>query len=209
MTDLTMQIKNRQSFNAPVVLTLVSDASRPCKTDFDNATDQTCSIDQPCILGQLRHELRRAQRSGSALSVLVVNQNQAIGKNTVTISGLLKTIRLITRETDAVGYIDQRTLAVLLPYTDEDGANKIRGKLMTCNRDPQFSIATSTYPDQLFDSLTKNGCISPGALKLMFEDSTQNPRIKLLIKRWLDIIGSLLGLLILTPVMLITAALVK
>jgi len=209
MMDSTIQIKNRQSFNVPLVLSLASEASRLCKTDFDNATDQTCSIDQPCILEQVRLEIRRAQRSGSALSVLVVNQNQAIGKNTVTISGLLKTIRLITRETDAVGYIDQLTLAVLLPYTDEDGANKIRRKLMACYRDPQFSIATSTYPDQLFDSLTKNGCISPGALKLMFEDSTQNPRIKLLIKRWLDIIGSLLGLLILTPVMLITAALVK
>jgi lipopolysaccharide/colanic/teichoic acid biosynthesis glycosyltransferase len=204
--SLTTPIKNWQPFDYPLELSF---ALRHPKTDFANAAHPTCCIDQHCILGQLRHEIKRAQRSGSALSVLVVNQNQASGKGAVAIRRLLKTIRLITRETDAVGYIDQRNLAVLLPYTDEDGANKVREKLMASYRDPQFSFVTSTYPNQLFDSLTKNGCVSPDALNLMFEESTQNSRVKPLIKRGLDITGSILGLLILSPVMLITAALVK
>jgi exopolysaccharide biosynthesis polyprenyl glycosylphosphotransferase len=108
-----------------------------------------------------------------------------------------------------VGYIDQSTLGVLLPYTDQAGAKKIISKITGSYINPQFSIATSTFPDQVFDNLVKIGCVSSDVLKLMLEDSIKNPKFMLAIKRVFDVAASFLGLIALSPIMLIVAVLVK
>lgn len=193
---------------ASPVLEIV-DASRPRMVDFDNATDQHWVIDKPCFLDHLRLEKQRAQRSGSALSILMLIQEHSNGKDSENISFLLKAVHSKIRETDIVGYIDQHTLGVLLPYTDKEGAKKFGEKIMNGFNRRQLSVAGATYPDQLFDSLADIGSVSSDILSLMLEDSIKFSRIKLQIKRGIDIVGSIAALLILAPLMLITAALVK
>ncbi len=203
------QINSRHPFVGPLAQTLTADSSIQQIANPKRVANHACFTDQPCILERLRREKQRAQRSGFALSVLLVTQYHINGHNPIAISGLLKAIRLKTRETDFAGYIDQRSLGVVLPYTDKEGASKIREKLIADCRDPQISITTSTYPDQLLDSLTKNGCVSPDALKLMVEDTIQNSRVKDGIKKGIDIIGSIVALLILSPLLLVTTGVVK
>jgi exopolysaccharide biosynthesis polyprenyl glycosylphosphotransferase len=206
MMDSIIPFVQCKTYGDPLALPL---APRRPRTDLTKVADQTCSIDQPCILGQLRHEIQRAHRSGSALSVLVVDQFQTNRTGTEAIRGLLKSIQLKTRETDVAGYISQHKLAVLLPYSNGEGVNKIKERIMAGYTAPQITITTSTYPDQLFDSLTEIGCVSPDALRLIVEDSIQNSWLKLRIKRGVDVVGSILALLILSPLMLLAAVLVK
>jgi lipopolysaccharide/colanic/teichoic acid biosynthesis glycosyltransferase len=203
----TMQMKSKPLLNDPVVstkATKATDASKCCKTDFDKVFDQSC------FLEQLRLEKNRAQRSKTALSIVLLTQDNPKSDGLIGISEMLKFVRTITRETDVVGYIDKYTLGVLLPYTDEIGAQRIGEKIVNSYINPQLAIVTSTYPDQIFDSLAKNGCVSSDVLKLMLEDSIAPGSLyKLQIKRAIDVIGSIIALSILSPLMLVVAALVK
>ncbi|WP_349026672.1 sugar transferase [Methyloglobulus sp.] len=203
----TMQMKSKPLLNDPLVsttATTATTASKCCKTDFDKVFDQSC------FLEQLRLEKHRAQRSKTALSIVLLTQDKPKSEGLTGISEMLKFVRTITRETDVVGYIDKYTLGVLLPYTDEIGAQRIGEKIVNSYINPQLAIVASTYPDQIFDSLAKNGCVSSDVLKLMLEDSIAPGSLyKLQIKRAIDVIGSLIALSILSPVMLVAAALVK
>jgi hypothetical protein len=115
MNSIT-HIKNNQSFDDSLALFVAVDTVPRYTTNFDKA------IDQPCFLEQLRLEKRRALRSRSALSLLLLTQINTDGENSTGISELLKTFQSKMRETDIAGYIDQHTLGALLPYTDEKGA---------------------------------------------------------------------------------------
>jgi exopolysaccharide biosynthesis polyprenyl glycosylphosphotransferase len=174
-----------------------------CKTDFDDI------FDKPCFLERLRVEQHRAQRSGSALSIVLLTHVASNEEGFRELSSILNTIRTKLRETDVVGYVDIRTVGVILPYTDEDGAGKISDKIMQGVNAQNVSISCATYPNQIFDSLAKKGCVSGDVLKLMLEDSVIQSRSGLFFKRVLDIVGAIVGLLVLSPVMLIAALLVK
>lgn len=163
-------------------------------------------FDKRCFLEQLRSERYRAQRSGTDLSLLLLSRDKY---SSINMCEQLKILDTVIRETDSVGYIDDSTLGILLPYTDQDGAKKITGKILHGFINPQFSIATATFPDQVFDNLAKSGCVSSDVLKLMLEDTIDNSRFGLLVKRAIDIFGSLMALLILSPIMLTAAICVK
>lgn len=187
--------------NGPSKLSVINeDVTTCCKAELEKV------FDKPCFLEQLRVERYRAQRSGTPLSILLLTQDKY---STSHISDQLKMLRTIIRETDSVGYIDQNTIGVLLPYTDQNGAKKIINKIMGSYINPQFSIATSTFPDEVFENLVKIGCVSSDVLKLMLEDSIKHSPLSLAMKRAFDILASTLGLLALSPLMLIVAVLVK
>ena len=127
-----MQFKSSKCLSQPLCET--DEVSNRCKNEFDGV------IDMPCFLVQLRLEQQRAQRSGSALSILLLTETNPTGKGYTGISQQLKTIKAIIRETDCVGYIDPYTVGVLLPYTSEEGAKKISEKILAGFRSPSFSI---------------------------------------------------------------------
>jgi exopolysaccharide biosynthesis polyprenyl glycosylphosphotransferase len=123
---------------------------------------------------------------------------------------ILGLIRKKTRDTDISGFVNHKAICVLLPDTDESGANEICAKLT--NKLPQFSITSSSYPDHIFESLTKNGCIQPDAFPFEIWDPMDLKGaswFKCLLKRAVDIVGSIIGILIFMPVMLITALAIK
>jgi exopolysaccharide biosynthesis polyprenyl glycosylphosphotransferase len=155
---------------------------------------------------QLRHEINRAQRSGFALSILLITQNQ---KDARGIKEIYKYVRTHIRETDLLGYVDHQTLGVILPYTDEKGAEKSAQNILKNLVNPKFSIAASTYPDKVFDRLTENVDATPDVLSLILDNSVEHSTFKLRVKRAIDIVGSIIGLVLLSPLMLVTAALIK
>jgi exopolysaccharide biosynthesis polyprenyl glycosylphosphotransferase len=162
------------------------------------------------FLRQLHLETLRAQRSKSTLSIIVLTLDKEANLESLNMNEILGIIRKKTRDTDISGFVNHKTLCVLLPDTDEAGAKEICAKLT--NKIPQFSITTSSYPDHIFESLTKNGCISPDAFPFEIWDPMDlkgESWFKSLLKRGIDIVGSIIGILIFMPVMLVTALAIK
>jgi len=156
---------------------------------------------------KLRIEKLRAQRSKSTLSIILLVLEKETDSEAINMRAILDGIQTKIRDTDISGLINHKTIGVLLPDTDENGANKLCEKLV--NGNPQFSATTSSYPDHIFESLEKIGAIQPDAHPFELKDSMDNVWFKLFLKRVLDIVGSIIGILILAPVMLVTALVIK
>jgi len=162
-----------------------------------------------CFLKQLRLEKLRAQRSKSTLSIILLTLDKETEDESINMNEILDLVQTKIRDTDISGFVNHNTIGVLLPNTDEKGAKELCQKLVSGNKNPQFSTTTSSYPDHIFESLEKTGSILPGAFPFQLEDSKGALWFKLLLKRGVDIVGSIIGMLALMPVMLITALAIK
>jgi exopolysaccharide biosynthesis polyprenyl glycosylphosphotransferase len=161
------------------------------------------------FLEQLRLEKLRAQRSKSTLSIILLTLDKETFGESINMREVLDIVRKKTRDTDISGLVNHKTIGVLLPDTDEKGAKEICEKLVNGNEYPQFSTTTSSYPDHIFESLSKSGSIQADAFPFELKDSINNSWLKFLLKRGIDIVGSIFGIIILMPVMLITALAIK
>jgi exopolysaccharide biosynthesis polyprenyl glycosylphosphotransferase len=162
------------------------------------------------FLKQLHLETLRAQRSKSTLSIILLTLDKEENLESLNMNEILSVIRKKTRDTDISGFINHKTICVLLPDTDESGAKEICAKL--ANKIPQFTITSSSYPDHIFESLTKNGCVQPDAFPFEIWDPMESKGaswFKSFLKRGMDIVGSIIGILVFMPVMLITALIIK
>ena len=166
-------------------------------------------LDKTKFLDQLRIEKYRAKRSDTPLSLLMIKLNRPHRAGSGGIRELLKVVATIVREIDIVGYIDHQTLGVLLPYTDEKGASKSIEKIKKGFINPHFIITSATFPNEIFDSLIKSDGASEDVLGLMLEDSIEHSWFALKVKRMIDILGSVFGLIVLSPLMLLTYLLIK
>jgi lipopolysaccharide/colanic/teichoic acid biosynthesis glycosyltransferase len=171
-------------------------------------TDGGNYLDNANFIKQLNYEQRRVQRSEGKLSILILTHNLA-GQKKSSIRALIKKVRAKIRETDILGYIDQNTLGVLLPYTGEEGAKESLKKIMVAFQETPLLITSATYPDHIFESLAKNGCVSPEAFGHLLDDSIDDSEFKFQVKRTIDVIGSIALMLALSPVMIVTAILIK
>jgi exopolysaccharide biosynthesis polyprenyl glycosylphosphotransferase len=161
------------------------------------------------FIDQLRLEKLRAQRAKSRLSIILLTLDQGKEDRFIDRMTLLNTVRAKTRATDICGWVSEKTLGILLPDTDEKGAKEICEKLIHEHQDLPFSFRISTYPDHIFESLTKEGCIRPDAFPFALEEIRGPSWIELLLKRGLDIAGAIIGILVFMPVMLMTALAIK
>lgn len=160
-----------------------------------------------CFHEQLRLETLRAQRSKSTLSIILLTLDKETNVDPINMNEILGVVREKIRDTDISGFVNHNVICVLLPDTDEKGAKEICAKL--ADESSQFSITTSSYPDHIFESLTKNGYVRPDAFPFELGDSIGSSRFKLSLKRAVDIVGSIIGIVIFMPVMLITALAIK
>jgi exopolysaccharide biosynthesis polyprenyl glycosylphosphotransferase len=158
---------------------------------------------------QLHLEKLRTQRSKSSLSIILLTPDNKTDGEPINLSQILGIVRAKTRDTDISGFVNHNTIGILLPDTDEKGAKEICVKLVNGNINPQFSTTISTYPDHIFESLAKDGYVRPDAFPFELEGSLSAPWFKLLLKRGVDIVGSIIGIVIFMPVMIITALAIK
>jgi exopolysaccharide biosynthesis polyprenyl glycosylphosphotransferase len=193
--------------SAPVKLKVVDNTLNRRQTGR-RKTDVEKVFDTPHFIKQLNFEQRRAQRSGVPLSIMLLTHDLANAEN-LSVRTLLKKVQAKIRETDILGYVDQHTLGVLLPYTSEEGARKSLKKIMDAFEETPLRIAVATYPDHIFESLAKNGSVPPELFELLLDDSIDYSENRFKVKRAIDVIGSLVLMLALSPVMIVTAMLVK
>jgi len=178
----------------------LNDVIRSLKTDI---------LPKSYFLKQLQREKRRADRTRAPLSIALFRFIAVKGDHSDKVGKFLELLQSSTRETDIVGYLGEDLISLLLPETNKEGAQECINKIAKGYKKLPFSIITGTYPDQIFDNLVMESEDPTDFYPLLLEDSMQSKRLGYLLKRLLDIVGSLIGILLFSPVMLITAIAIK
>jgi exopolysaccharide biosynthesis polyprenyl glycosylphosphotransferase len=162
------------------------------------------------FLNRLREEKRRADRSKAALSLAIfrLQEEGKTGKN--LIEELLNHLHKNTRETDIKGWIDRNEIGLILPDTNGEGVNRFVEKIENGNGKMHYSVIKGTYPDLLFKRILKEGQSQPELYPIDIDESIKKrDRLQWGLKRGMDLIGSIVGLLLFSPVMVLAAVAVK
>jgi lipopolysaccharide/colanic/teichoic acid biosynthesis glycosyltransferase len=154
------------------------------------------------FLKQLQRERSRTDRSRAPLSIALFSPDSEIGD----VEGLLEVLHRSKRETDILGYLGENRFAILLPDTNEHGARRLAEKVVDRANNFPFSTVTRTYPDQLFDNLITEKQGLPDFYPFFLDGAADRSRGGYFLKRGLDILGAVAGILLLSPLMLIVAA---
>jgi lipopolysaccharide/colanic/teichoic acid biosynthesis glycosyltransferase len=159
------------------------------------------------------HERARVDRDGTEFSLVVFPAElRAL---------LLDPIRRAMRSIDEVGWLDERTVGVLLPITSLEGGMAFAGRVAASLDSPSAALPLKvfSYPRHWFlQSAEERGSEAtrkvppanlrnfpelPEVLERVFRKRTPGW------KRVLDVTGSLLGLLLLSPLFLLIAGYIK
>ena len=169
----------------------------------------------------LTHERRRAERSRKpfVLMLLELHPLHAKSVGAAFSERVESAIAEATRETDLIGWYEEgRILAVIFAElnVDEDVpvAELLRSKIETVLADSvgakaaaRIVITTHIFPE----SWNQNGTERPADLKL-YPDLSQKAskkRVPIVVKRGIDVLGSFLLLLILSPILAAIAIAIK
>jgi len=158
------------------------------------------------FLNALRIERRRADRSKSPLSIILfyLPKEEEAGKN---FQKFFELIHQNTRETDIKGWVDGHILGMILPDTDKNGAKQCVDKIAKRNGDMFYSTTISTYPDHLFEKILKEE--TPDLYPFYPDETISSKKFQAILKRAIDIVGALIGLVIFSPIMLLIALAIK
>ena len=156
------------------------------------------------------YERARADRTGDKLSVVLCDLNGNAGSRRFEYLAVHTLSRAI-RNTDHLGWYDRKCLAVVLPLTGHEGAKQfVQGLLQMPdngerNVAAELRITIHSYPDKWIDDKDTVGKSHPGGKDAGLYFTTPVPRWK----RALDIVGSSLGLVALSPLFLLLAVYIK
>ena len=166
-------------------------------------------LPKSAFLKQLRHEERRADRAKASLSLALIRFGDRNPGEPGNIKGVLELLQNHIRETDTPGYLDENVIGIILPDMDEKGTQAFKARVVNGYDHFPFSMITQTYPNQLYDYLLTNNQNRSDCYPFFLADSKKSNRLTYSLKRGLDIVGALAGLLLLSPLMLITALAIK
>jgi lipopolysaccharide/colanic/teichoic acid biosynthesis glycosyltransferase len=156
----------------------------------------------------LSHERSRADREGSRFSLVVLNVS-GLSRNGDGVLLVTKTIRGAMRSIDEVGWLDARSIGVLLPATGREGGNKFACRVFESisGQASRISWMVYTYPDHWI--LTDGEDREAGALRVTAAvDALFRKRIPRW-KRGVDILGSAFLLVLLSPLFLLLGVYIK
>jgi lipopolysaccharide/colanic/teichoic acid biosynthesis glycosyltransferase len=166
-------------------------------------------------------ERKRSERSGKAFLLMLVDSGNCTSseEHRKLIAEILSSLSLSTRETDVLGWY-KKNVSVGVIFTEistEDKASisaVMRARVTEVLRNRlkleqfgQITISFHVFPDE-WDHEDQNRSSNPRMYPdlLEREDSQRVPRI---IKRIIDVLGSMLALLLLSPVFLLVAVAIK
>ena len=152
----------------------------------------------------LQHEKRRTERSKLPLSIALFYFDDNRSDSSDDVVERLRLIYDNKRETDTLGYLSDDLVAVLLPDTNAQGTQRFLEKIVLRANDLTFTSTTATYPDRVFDSLAEEHRALADFDPLFLEDPSQR-KVADLVKRGIDILGAATAILLLSPLMLMTA----
>ena len=126
-------------------------------------------------------------------------KNEGEGKN---LDKFFNYIHRVTRETDIKGMISEDIVGLILPDTDRNGTQTCIRKLVQGNGYFPYSVVSATYPDALFQKLLDEAEDQPDMFPLNLDQVIMYHGFQLFLKRVLDVVGSLVGLIIFSPLFL-------
>jgi lipopolysaccharide/colanic/teichoic acid biosynthesis glycosyltransferase len=159
------------------------------------------------FLRMVQREKRRTDRSHSALSLALIEVDS---DHPTARDAALERIRGMVRETDYTAAIDDDAIAALLPDTGEAGLRSFLDKVALSRQAHVLSVVGATYPDASFDRLVAERMGTPRSRHAVDEA----PPLSVAaggypLKRTLDVVGSLAALVLLSPLMIVVALLIK
>ena len=161
------------------------------------------------FLNRLRIEKLRVDRSKAPLSVALFYFHQKEEDARNIIHDFLTSLQGSIRESDIKGWVDHDVIGLILPDTDEKGVSRCVEKITNGNGDLNYSVITGTYPNHLFQKLLTEEEGLPDFFPLDLDGAVKSKSLQITVKRMMDILGSLVGLLISSPLMLVTAIAIK
>jgi len=166
-------------------------------------------LPKPNFLKRLRIEKRRVDRSRAPLSIVLFYFHREVKEGEESAQEFLRSLLRNTRETDIKGLVDHGVIGLILPDTDRRGVQKYIEKIKNGNGDSAFSVATGTYPDDLFHKLLADEPSQPDLFPINLDESQEPRKIELALKRAVDILGAVVGLVLFSPIMLVISLAVK
>ncbi|OGP74744.1 MAG: polyprenyl glycosylphosphotransferase [Deltaproteobacteria bacterium RBG_16_50_11] len=166
-------------------------------------------LSKPHFISSLRLEKRRADRSKIPLSLVLFYVGREENGELNLIQRLLISLVQKTRETDIKGWIDHDVIGLLLPGTDEKGTQTCVEKISSEKGERPYSIVTATYPDHLFQRLLCENEDSSDFFPLSLDEPEETHAIQFALKRVIDVAGSVVGIFLSSPLILLTAFTIK
>lgn len=161
------------------------------------------------FLHRLWIEKRRADRSKSPFSIVSFCYQQGLSEQGDVIQNFLTSLNCETRETDVKGWIDHNVIGLILPDTDTKGVQCFVNKILNGNGEKSFSVTTGTYPDDIINKLLNEKQGGQDFFPLDIDETGKSKVLQSHLKRLMDIIGSLIGILLFSPIMILTAIAIK
>ena len=157
------------------------------------------------FLKQMEREKLRTDRSKAPLSVVLFRLETKNPDEFGGVESLLRVLHHSKRETDILGYLREDLVALLLPDTDAQGTEgflrKIEGRIERF----RASKISGTYPDHLFSQLLTEPRDVSALPFVVGEDFKCRAEDGYRFKRAIDITGAIAGIVLLAPLMIITA----
>lgn len=173
----------------------------------DNDVSPEGTLTRAEFLRMIQREKRRTDRSHSALSLALLEID---GTQHGARDAVLAKIGAVVRETDYTAPIDEDCIALLLPDTGEAGLTCFQDKVTLARYAHVVSVVGATYPDPAFDRLVAERLGTPRSRHPADADpapaSTGHGHPW---KRTLDVVGSLVALVLLSPLIALVALLIK
>jgi exopolysaccharide biosynthesis polyprenyl glycosylphosphotransferase len=161
------------------------------------------------FLNRLRTEKRRADRSNAPLSLVLFYFQEKGGRSGNVIQEFLTSLQRNTRESDIKGWVDGDVIGLILPDTNKSGMNRCVEKMVNGNGNVDYSVVTGTYPGDLIQKLLTEERSQPDFFPLDLDEAGRRSGFQTTLKRIMDILGSVVGLILFSPLMLMTAITVK
>jgi lipopolysaccharide/colanic/teichoic acid biosynthesis glycosyltransferase len=166
------------------------------------------ALPQDDFLHCLQREKRRAERAGSALSVVIYRSRRKAAVHERLVGQqerLLELLQRAKRETDLLGYLEDSSIAVLCPGTDEPGTKEFIRRMHVLAQDLPFTASAATYPDQLLEDLAHETRAAPDFEALLRNEGALGTTHGYALKRAVDIAGALLAMVMFAPLMAVIA----
>lgn len=160
------------------------------------------------FLKELHREKRRSDRSLSSLSIVVYQIDDKKATKPRDVARLLELLDGAKRETDILGHAGNDLIAVLCPYTDEQGIKEFTRKIDSQIPELPFEAVFATYPDQMFDTIASIVPARPGLATILDAPVAHAQSDGYALKRSLDLVGAIVAMVLCAPLMLIAAVMV-
>jgi exopolysaccharide biosynthesis polyprenyl glycosylphosphotransferase len=158
---------------------------------------------------ELRREKRRVERSAVPMSIVLLELQESVLNNQYQLKQLLHFLRAKTRETDIKGWVHSKAIGLIFLDTNDTGLKKCVDLIVEANGDGLFSVVMGTYPDSLFEELLDETKAEPDFFLHDLDQASEGQTFSLFFKRGLDLFGALVGLLLFSPLMALTALAIK